>query len=108
MRSRRTSSARASRCSRAEAQRMSTLTRAEASEFRQAVAGVLARRWASPRVAGEPGAGDKLLLAVWEAAAEQEWTTLGGDDALEAALAAVAELGRVACPLPLLDAYVAA
>jgi alkylation response protein AidB-like acyl-CoA dehydrogenase len=86
---------------------MSTVTPQEVSEFRAAVRGDLARLWPSPRVAGEPQAGAESLRSVWEVAAAQEWTALGVYDALEAALAATEELGRAACPLPLMDVYVA-
>ncbi len=85
---------------------MTTLTRRESAEFQAAVRGGLARVWPSARVAGEPRAGEGLLHAVWDVAAAQEWTALGADDALEAALAATEELGRRACPLPLMDVYV--
>jgi alkylation response protein AidB-like acyl-CoA dehydrogenase len=83
---------------------MSALTQQEISEFRAAVRGGLARVWPSPRSAGAPG----LLRAVWDVAAEQEWTALGSLGALEAALEGMRELGRRACPLPLMDVYVAA
>lgn len=86
---------------------MSTLTQHEISEFRAAVRGGLARVWPSPRAAGEQQAGEESLRSVWEVAAAQEWTALGAVEALEAALAAVRELGRVACPWPLMDVYVA-
>src|SRR6059036_155631 len=86
---------------------MSTLTPQEVSEFRAAVRGDLARVWPSPRVADEPQAGAESLRSVWVVAAAQEWTALGVYDALEAALAATEELGRAACPLPLMDVYVA-
>ena len=43
----------------------------------------------------------------WEVAAVQEWTALGAVGALGAAMAATGELGRCACPLPLMDVYVA-
>jgi alkylation response protein AidB-like acyl-CoA dehydrogenase len=87
---------------------MTTLTQEESADFRAAVHGGLARVWPSPRVAGEPQAGDELLRAVWDVAVAQEWTALGGEDALDAALAATEELGRCACSLPLMDVYVTA
>jgi alkylation response protein AidB-like acyl-CoA dehydrogenase len=87
---------------------MTALTREEIAEFQTAVGGDLARAWPSPRVAGDPRAGDELLRMVWDVAVAQEWTALGGLDALDAALAAMEELGRCACPLPLMDVYVAA
>ncbi|MEV1176730.1 acyl-CoA dehydrogenase family protein, partial [Nonomuraea sp. NPDC049784] len=47
------------------------------------------------------------LGVVWAAGAAQGWFELGTEGALAPAFAAVRELGRVACPLPLLDAYLA-
>ena len=86
---------------------VATLTAAEVAEFRAAVHGELSRLWPSPRAVGEPDAGGARLHAVWDAAAAQEWTALGRLGALDAALAATEELGRCACPLPLMDVYVA-
>jgi alkylation response protein AidB-like acyl-CoA dehydrogenase len=82
---------------------MQTLTAAEVGDFRASVRGTLARVWPTPHAAGE-----RVVADVWRIAADQGWTELGGEDALAAAIAAMEELGRVACPLPLMDAYVAA
>jgi alkylation response protein AidB-like acyl-CoA dehydrogenase len=84
------------------------MTAAEVADFRAALHGDLGRLWPSPRVASEPDAGGARLGAVWDAAVAQGWTALGRLGALDAALEATAELGRCACPLPLMDAYVAA
>ncbi len=83
------------------------LTQLEVSEFQAAVRGELGRVWPSPRSAGEQEAGGRALRAVWDIAAAQEWTGLGAMGALDAALAAMHELGSCACPLPLMDVYVA-
>lgn len=83
---------------------MSSPGSAELEDFRDAVRGVLERAWPTPRAAAAAGA---PLTAAWEAAVAQEWVALGVERALAPLLAALAELGRVACPLPLADAYVA-
>ncbi|MGW0808989.1 acyl-CoA dehydrogenase family protein [Nonomuraea sp. NPDC002799] len=75
---------------------------ADVSAFAEAVRGTLARSWPDARAAS--GAG---LAELWPAAADQGWFDLGAEGALAAAVAAVRELGRVACPFPLLDAYLA-
>jgi len=75
----------------------------ELAAFGASVAGVTARRWG--RAAGVAGAD---LAGLWADGAARGWFGLGGDDALDAALAAIRELGRVACPLPVMDGFVAA
>ena len=47
------------------------------------------------------------MESVWDAAARQGWLGLGADDALHAAVVVMRELGRAACPLPAMDAFVA-
>jgi alkylation response protein AidB-like acyl-CoA dehydrogenase len=73
----------------------------ELAEFGASVAGVAARRWG--RAADAAGAD---LAVLWADGASQGWFGLGGEDALDAALMAIRELGRVACPLPVMDAFV--
>lgn len=75
----------------------------EVAAFGESVAGVTARHWGRP--ANAAGAD---LPGMWAAGAGQGWFGLGQDNALDAALAAVRELGRAACPLPVLDGFVAA
>lgn len=75
----------------------------EVAAFGESVAGVTARHWGRP--ADAAGAD---LAGVWAVGADQGWFGLGQDNALDAALAAVRELGRAACPLPVLDGFVAA
>ena len=75
---------------------------AELAAFATSVAGVTARRWGT--AANAAGAD---LCGLWADGAAQGWFGLGGEDALDAALAAIGELGRVACPLPLMDGFVA-
>jgi alkylation response protein AidB-like acyl-CoA dehydrogenase len=82
---------------------LTALTQQEVSELGAAVGGELERTWPSPASARD----EQLLSAVWDVAAAQEWTALGSVDALAGALASVRELGRRACPLPLMDVYVA-
>ncbi|WP_228048933.1 acyl-CoA dehydrogenase family protein [Streptomyces justiciae] len=78
------------------------MTPDEVSSFAQSVRGTLARHWAGPVAAPEAD-----LLKLWQSAAEQGWLELGAAGALAAAVAAVRELGRAACPLPVMDAFVA-
>jgi alkylation response protein AidB-like acyl-CoA dehydrogenase len=82
------------------------MTAGEFTEFAASVAGVTARTWgggAGPR--SNDGSTD--LDGLWTVGAAQGWFGLGQDDALGAVLAALRELGRVACPLPVMDAFVA-
>ncbi|CAK7287890.1 acyl-CoA dehydrogenase family protein [Streptomyces misionensis] len=74
----------------------------EVAAFSESVRGTLARHWPAPTASP-----DADLAKLWRAAAEQGWLELGVDGAIAAAVAAVRELGRVACPLPLMDTYVA-
>ncbi|WP_369130205.1 acyl-CoA dehydrogenase family protein [Modestobacter roseus] len=80
----------------------------ELAELRGTVAGALRAVWERPQTAGEPDAGDARLAAAWQVAVRQGWTELGAAGALDALLAVTAELGRLACPLPLADAHLAA
>jgi alkylation response protein AidB-like acyl-CoA dehydrogenase len=79
------------------------MTPDEVARFSESVAGTAASSWG--RAADAPTAD---LAALWAAGADQGWFELGTADALAAALAAVRELGRVACPLPVLDGFAAA
>jgi alkylation response protein AidB-like acyl-CoA dehydrogenase len=78
---------------------MTALTEHEVLEFGAAVGGELERVWPSPHGS---------LSKVWDVAVVQGWTALGEVGALGGALAALRELGRRACPFPLMDVYVAA
>ena len=73
------------------------MTPAEITVFGESVAGVAAKAWGR---AADAAAGD--VAGLWTAGAAQGWFGLGPADALDAALAAVRELGRVACPLPVM------
>jgi alkylation response protein AidB-like acyl-CoA dehydrogenase len=86
---------------------MAGLTPAELQDFANAVDGVLSTQWPQARTAGEDTDGTRLR-AVWAAAAEYGWTDLASDGAVDAVVTALGRLGRVACPLPLMDVYVAA
>lgn len=76
---------------------------------RDSARGWLETHWPAsraPALVGDPQA----LSALWPAAADQGWTSLGidGDElGLPAALALMQEMGRACCPLPLLDAVLA-
>ncbi len=83
------------------------MTPDETAAFAASVAGVTARHWARAADAGRPDGSGPALAALWVAGADQGWFALGEEDALDAALAGVRELGRVACPLPVIDAFVA-
>ena len=78
------------------------MTAQELTEFAASVAGVTAKTWG-----GAAGAAGADLSGLWAAGAAQVWFGLGQDDALDAVLTALRELGRAACPLPLMDAFVA-
>jgi alkylation response protein AidB-like acyl-CoA dehydrogenase len=78
------------------------MTESDVAAFADSVRGVLATLWPGGRTAA---AGP--LAEVWDAAEEHGWFELSPERALGAALAAVRECGRVACPLPIMDGYVA-
>jgi alkylation response protein AidB-like acyl-CoA dehydrogenase len=86
---------------------MTTMAAEELGDLRRTVAGALRDVWSSPQAAGAQDAGHVGLRAAWEVAARQGWTELGSEGALDALLALTSELGRLACPLPLADVYVA-
>ena len=75
----------------------------EVTAFGESVAGVTRQHWGDATAAAVAG-----LEKLWDTAGAQGWFEVGSADALDAALAATRELGRVACPLPLLDGFVAA
>ena len=81
----------------------------EAQQLRDSARGFLARYWPSDR-ALERAAQPDALRELWQRAAAQGWTSLGLDDGaggLREVLVLLEELGRAACPIPLLDAFVA-
>lgn len=80
-----------------------TLTDAEALDFAASAADSVRARWPDAT-----GAGDAALDQIWPLAAEQGWFDLGSYGELATVLALVRELGRLACPFPLVDGYVAA
>ncbi|WP_433189996.1 acyl-CoA dehydrogenase family protein [Actinoallomurus sp. CA-150999] len=86
---------------------MPGLSTSELRHFSDAVDGVLSSLWPRACTAGEDRDGG-LLRAVWQDGARHGWTALADDRALDAVVAATARLGRVACPLPLMDVYVTA
>lgn len=48
------------------------------------------------------------VAAIWQAAAELGWTGLDSPELLQAALVIQQELGRIACPLPVVDIFLVA
>jgi alkylation response protein AidB-like acyl-CoA dehydrogenase len=86
---------------------MAQLSAAELRDFAAVVDGVAGTHWPDARTAGSDDAFARLT-ALWAAAAEQGWTELAAEGALDAVVVALERLGRLACPLPLMDAYVAA
>ena len=86
---------------------MTGLAAGELADLRSTVVGALRDAWSEPQAAGRPDAGSELLGAAWQVAARQGWTELGPADALDALVAVMTQLGRLACPLPLADVYVA-
>src|SRR5215470_17747972 len=85
---------------------MVRLSASEIQDFSATVDGVAAAQWPDARAAGHDEA-FSAIQALWATAARQGWTELGAARALDAVVAAVSRLGRVACPLPLMDVYVA-
>src|ERR671933_92922 len=79
-----------------------TTTQDETLAFADAVTGATAEHWGE---ATSAPTGD--LAALWGVGANLGWFELGSVEALSAAVAATRRLGRVACPLPLMDGYVA-
>jgi alkylation response protein AidB-like acyl-CoA dehydrogenase len=74
----------------------------ELSDFKTMVAGVLTDLWGT---ATSAESGD--LGRLWQVAAQQGWFELASSNAVGAVVAAMQELGAVACPLPLFDGFVA-
>src|SRR5919202_5269033 len=79
-----------------------TTTWDETRAFADAVTGATAQHWGE---ATSAPTGDLALL--WGVGADLGWFELGSADALSAVVAATRRLGRVACPFPLMDGYVA-
>lgn len=82
----------------------------EVQQLHDSARGFLARYW-PPDKALERAAQPDALRELWLRAAAQGWTSLGLDaeaGGLREVLALLEELGRAACPVPLLDAFMAA
>src|SRR5690242_12878284 len=86
---------------------MAQLSAAELKDFTDTVDGVVAAQWPNARAAGEDS-DFSAVRSLWATAVQQGWTELASEGALDAVVAALGRLGRVACPLPLMDIYVAA
>jgi alkylation response protein AidB-like acyl-CoA dehydrogenase len=81
----------------------------EAQQLRDSARGFLARYW-PPDKAFEDASKPEALLELWQRIAAQGWTSLGSDaeaGGLGEALILLEELGRAACPMPLLDSFLA-
>ena len=81
----------------------------EVQQLRDSARGFLARYW-PPDKALERAAQPEALRELWQRAAAQGWTSLGSDPeagGLQEVVALLEELGRAACPVPLLDAFLA-
>ncbi|MCX5563512.1 acyl-CoA dehydrogenase family protein [Streptomyces sp. NBC_00038] len=76
---------------------------ADLDALRESVRGECSRHW--PTATAAEG-GD--VTALWAVAARQGWTDLAGRELTPAAIAVQEELGRVACPLPVVDTALAA
>jgi alkylation response protein AidB-like acyl-CoA dehydrogenase len=85
---------------------LAQLSATELQDFTDMVDRVLGAQWPQARAAGEDP-DFSSLRALWATAVRQGWTELASDGALDAVVAAMSRLGRVACPLPLMDVYVA-
>jgi alkylation response protein AidB-like acyl-CoA dehydrogenase len=81
---------------------MATLGAADLDEVRRSARALLRRDWPDARHAAT---GD--LRAVWSLAAEAGWFDTARDDLLGAMFAIIEELGRVACPVPIAEAFLA-
>jgi len=81
------------------------LSAAERELFLSSARSALKGLWPSATTAGIADGG--RLGRVWDLAAECGWFELGGPGDLPSAVALTVELGRVACPLPVLDGFVA-
>src|SRR3954470_7621185 len=74
----------------------------ESLAFAGSVAGVVAEHWGD---ATSAPTGD--LGKLWQVGGRLGWFELGTAEALSAAMSATRLLGRLGCPLPLMDGYVA-
>src|SRR5690242_4781027 len=81
----------------------------EAQQLRDSARRFLARYW-PPDKAFEHANQPEALLELWQRIAAQGWTSLGSDaeiGGLREVLILLEELGRVACPVPLFDSFLA-
>ncbi|HEV2343270.1 MAG TPA: acyl-CoA dehydrogenase family protein [Actinocrinis sp.] len=81
---------------------MGYLSADEVERFARAANDTVERQW---RPSDQDYAGD--LQKLWSAAASQGWFDLGTSNALAAVLALCRVTGRAACPLPVMDGFVA-
>lgn len=70
----------------------------EIAALRESVRGTSARFWPDATHAATAD-----LAALWQSAAEQGWTELGASEFVAAAIAIQEEMGRLGCPLPVVD-----
>jgi hypothetical protein len=81
------------------------LSATDIDAFASSVRGALRVHWPSATRAGTAEA--ERMDKAWDTAAEYAWFDLGAAGELGAAVAACRETGRLACPLPVFDAFVA-
>jgi hypothetical protein len=81
-----------------------SLSAAERGLFLSSARSALKGLWPSATTAST--AGESVLGQLWDLAVECGWFELGGAGDLPSAVALTADLGRVACPLPVLDGFV--
>jgi alkylation response protein AidB-like acyl-CoA dehydrogenase len=74
--------------------------------FRASIRKVVERYWPTATCAGPDGTSG-ALVDLWREAATQGWFDLPHTDGLGPVLMVMGELGRVSCPLPVMDAFVA-
>lgn len=80
----------------------------ERTMLRDSVRGILAQHWPADRALSYAGDGEHLR-GIWRILGEQGYAALGADGeggGLREAMVVMAELGRAACPAPMLDAAI--
>ncbi len=82
---------------------MGSMTAEETREFTRTVRDVVGRDWGRASAAATAD-----LRKLWDSVILHGWFDLAAEDAVDAALAVARETGRAACPLPVMDAFVAA
>jgi alkylation response protein AidB-like acyl-CoA dehydrogenase len=76
----------------------------ELQAFQAAVRGGVTRVWPSPTTASQVS----TVRQIYDLAVAQGWTALAAEGTVDAALVVQSTLGELACPAPIMDAFVAA